>query len=181
MAEDAPDNRRVLVAGVGNIFLGDDAFGVEVIQRLARRPERADVSIVDFGIRGLDLAYTLLDGFATVIIVDAHPRGRRPGTLYVLEPALAAGPEPATGNLLMEGHDLDPVRVFELVKSLGGKIPRVILVGCEPEPHYGTEEFTMSMSQAVSSAVGEAVSLIESLLDRLALGTLEAASAGSVA
>ena len=80
------DRPRVLVAGVGNIFLGDDAFGVEVVQRLARRPLPAEVRVVDFGIRGLDLTYALLDGYETVILVDAAPRGGPPGTLYVLEP-----------------------------------------------------------------------------------------------
>lgn len=161
---------RVLVAGVGNIFLGDDAFGVEVVQRLARRPPREGVAIVDFGIRGLDLAYTLLDGFDTVIIVDAHPRGRQPGTLYVLEPELTESPGTANGGTLMEGHGMDPVRVFELVKSLGGNLTHVILVGCEPAPLHEADDFTMNMSHAVSLAVEEAVSLIESLLERLAQG-----------
>ena len=77
---------RILIAGIGNIFLGDDAFGVEVVQRLARRPLPEEVRVVDFGIRGLDLTYALLDGYETVILVDAAPRGGPPGTLYVLEP-----------------------------------------------------------------------------------------------
>src|ERR1700758_4827464 len=80
------DGPRILVAGVGNIFLGDDAFGVEVVQRLARRALPDGVRVVDFGIRGLDLVYALLDGYETVVLVDAAPRGGSPGTLYVLEP-----------------------------------------------------------------------------------------------
>src|SRR5947209_6163179 len=76
---------RLLVAGVGNIFLGDDAFGVEVVQRLLRRPQPDGVRVVDFGIRGLDLSYALLDGYEAVILVDAAPRGAPAGTLHVLE------------------------------------------------------------------------------------------------
>ena len=77
---------RILIAGIGNIFLGDDAFGVEVARRLVRRRLPDGVRVVDFGIRGLDLTYALLDGYEAVILVDAAPRGGPPGTLYVLEP-----------------------------------------------------------------------------------------------
>src|SRR5438128_1754175 len=97
MTTPPPDRRAVLVAGVGNIFLGDDAFGVEVAQRLARRPLPAGVRVVDFGIRGLDLAYALLDPYEAVILVDAMPRGEQPGTLYVLEPDLGPDSAPAEG------------------------------------------------------------------------------------
>src|SRR4051794_33940377 len=99
---------RVLVAGIGNIFLGDDAFGVEVAQHLARREWPDGVRVVDFGIRGLDLTYALLDGYEVVILVDALPRGGQPGTLYVLEPDRAAL-EPGEGGPMVEGHGLDPV------------------------------------------------------------------------
>src|SRR5690348_18485873 len=101
MAE--PQARRILIAGIGNIFLGDDAFGVEVAQRLARRPLPEGVRVVDFGIRGLDLAYALLDGYEAVILVDAAPRGGPPGTLYVLEPECGGPPGPAGGDVLVEG------------------------------------------------------------------------------
>ena len=114
-----PDHPRVLIAGVGNIFLGDDAFGVEVAQLLARRQLPDGVRVVDFGIRGLDLAYTLLDPYEAVVLVDAMPRGGRPGTLYVLEPECV----PAEGSEaipLMDAHSLDPARVLRLVASLGG-------------------------------------------------------------
>src|SRR4051812_4881918 len=99
--------RRVLIAGVGNIFLGDDAFGVEVAQRLLRRPAREGVKVIDFGIRGLDLTYALLDGWDAVIIVDAASRGQPPGTLFVIEPDpdSAAG---APGAGLADTHGLDP-------------------------------------------------------------------------
>lgn len=169
-ADESFNQTECILRGSRYTRLGDDAFGVQVVQRLARRPRREGVSIVDFGIRGLDLAYTLLDGFGTVILVDAHPRGRQPGTLYVLEPDLTESPGTANGGTLMEGHGMDPARVFELVKSLGGHLPHVILVGCEPAPPHEVDEFTMNMSHAVSLAVEEAASLIESLLDRLAQG-----------
>ena len=105
---------RVLVAGVGNIFLGDDAFGVEVVQRLARRPLPDGVRVVDFGIRGFDLTYALLDGYEAVILVDAAPRGGRPGTLYVIEPELDDGGEPPATGLMIDPHNLDPARVLRL-------------------------------------------------------------------
>src|SRR5881227_271903 len=102
------DRGRVLVAGVGNIFLGDDAFGVEVAQRLLRRGLPDAVRVVDFGIRGLDLTYALLDGYEAVILVDAAPRGGPPGTLYVLEPERGGAPDVAA----IETHGMDPVKVL---------------------------------------------------------------------
>ncbi len=159
---------RVLVAGVGNIFLGDDAFGVEVAQLLARRPLPGGVRVVDFGIRGLDLAYALLDGYEAVVLVDAAPRGGRPGTLYVLE--LEAGVRPSEGVPLMEGHNMDPARVLRLAAVLGGSVGRVLLVGCEPGRCGGEEDVPAGISAAVRAAVDEAVVLIESLVARLVRG-----------
>jgi hydrogenase maturation protease len=160
---------RILVAGIGNIFLGDDAFGVEVVQRLAKRPLPEGVRVVDFGIRGLDLAYALLEPYEAVILVDASPRGGRPGTPYVLEPE----PTPSTsagGNFpLMETHALDPVRVLELAATLGGPVQQLFLVGCEPQTR-GEDDMPTELSEPVRAAVNEAVLLVESLLARL-LGT----------
>src|SRR3954452_5244184 len=96
---------RVLVAGLGNIFLGDDAFGVEVVQRLARRPQPDGVRLVDFGIRGLDLTYALLDSCDAVVLVDATPRGGLPGTLYVIEPQVEGSASPEPGDLMLDAHD----------------------------------------------------------------------------
>src|SRR5262249_31904168 len=131
---------RILVAGVGNVFLGDDAFGVEVVRELARRQLPDGVRVVDFGIRGLDLTYALLDGYDAAIPVDATPRGGRPGTLYVLEveppePGAAAAAEPA-----VEGHNLDPVRVLRLAAAMGSPVRRLFVVGCEPGPPGEVEE-----------------------------------------
>jgi hydrogenase maturation protease len=157
---------RILVAGVGNIFLGDDAFGVEVARRLAGRPQREGVCTADFGIRGLDLAYTLLEDFAAVVIIDAMPRGNAPGTLYVLEPELdstgAEFPSPA-----LAGHSLDPIRVLNLVEALGGRLPKLFVVGCEPRPVDESADFATEMSPAVRDAIDEAVPLVESLVQRI--------------
>ncbi len=163
-----PDRPRILIAGVGNIFLGDDAFGVEVAQRLLRRPLPEGVRVVDFGIRGLDLAYALLDPFEAVILVDALPRGGEPGTLYVLEPEPAS---PLEGDApVIETHNLDPARVLRLVAALGGRVRRLLVVGCEPTP-LG-EDVPTELSEPVRAAVDEAVKLVESLAARLLEGNL---------
>ena len=153
---------RILIAGVGNIFLGDDAFGVEVVQRLARRPAPEGVRVVDFGIRGLDLTYALLDGYETVVLVDATPRGGRPGALYVIEPDVGAVSGDA--GVLIEGHNMDPVKVLRLAAAMGAHVDRLILVGCEPTPMDEADDMRMEMSELVRAAVDEAVLLIESLI-----------------
>jgi hydrogenase maturation protease len=159
---------RILVAGVGNIFFGDDAFGCEVVQRLARRALPNEVCVVDFGIRGLDLTYALLDGYETVILVDAIPRGGRPGTLYVLEPDRS----PATADTapVIETHNLDPVIVLGLATAMGGQVERLLLVGCEPATSDAEADIQMGLSDPVRAAVEEAVVLIESLVARLLRG-----------
>jgi hydrogenase maturation protease len=159
---------RVLVAGIGNIFLGDDAFGVEVIKRLATARVPEEARVVDFGIRGLDLAYALLDGYEAAILVDAAPRGETPGTLYLIEPDMATitGHEESS---LTDAHSMDPVKVLRLVASMGGTVRRLVIVGCEPEA-VREEDFCNGMSAAVSAAVDRAVVLIESLVARLLRG-----------
>jgi hydrogenase maturation protease len=156
----------VLVAGIGNIFLGDDAFGVEVVRRLANRTLPAGVQVVDFGIRGFDLAHALMDSDATAVLVDATPRGGEPGTLYLLEAAVDGG-EPS-----VETHAMDPATVLRLVEALGGRPPRVLVVGCEPATIDLDDEGQIGLSPAVEAAVDEAVRMIESLV-----GDLEGSSA----
>ena len=155
--------RRILIACIGNIFLGDDAFGVEVVQRLARRPQPDGVRVVDFGIRGLDLAYALLDGCEAVVLVDAAPRGGRPGTLYVIEPEGDGQGAPAPADLMLDAHDLGPAKVLRLATALGSPVKRVLLVGCEPGT-LGGDEGQMGLSEPVQAAVEEAVPLVESLI-----------------
>ena len=148
---------RILVAGIGNIFLGDDAFGVEVAQRLMSRALPEGVRVLDFGIRGFDLASALLEGYEAAVLVDATPRGGAPGTLYVIEPNLPDAPADETAPL--DGHRLEPERVLRLAHALGGSLPRILLVGCEPVP-LPEEEMTMEMSGPVRAAVEEAARLV---------------------
>ena len=156
--------QHILIAGIGNIFLGDDAFGVEVAQQLARRALPDGVQVVDFGIRGLDLAYALLDDYDATIMVDATPRGEAPGTLYVIEPDMDKLDE--LGEQSIEAHNLDPVKVLAMVKMLGGQPRRLLVVGCEPAP-LESEDGYMGLSEPVQMAVGEAISLIDSLVERI--------------
>jgi hydrogenase maturation protease len=162
-ASGEPPAHRVLVAGVGNIFMADDGFGPEAAAALARRPQPDGVYVADFGIRGLDLAYRMLDGYDTVVLLDATPLGEAPGTLSVLEPDLAA--LPATGA--PEAHAMDPVKVLALARSLGdGDLPRVLVVGCEPEIRMSGDEpdVVVGLSDPVREAVERSVPFVESLL-----------------
>jgi hydrogenase maturation protease len=153
---------RTLVAGIGNIFLGDDGFGVEVVRRLAQRRASEDVSIVDFGIRGFDLTYALLD-YDRVILVDAAPRGRAPGTLYVLEPEVAATVQ--AGTRAEFGHGVVPERALSLAHAMGGRPRFVRVVGCEPAPMQEDDDIAVGLSPPVAAAVDDAVALIEDLLE----------------
>jgi hydrogenase maturation protease len=161
---------RLLIACVGNLFLGDDAFGVEVARRLSAVPLPDDAKAVDFGIRGIDLTYALLDDYESVILVDATPRGGVPGTLYVLEPTVEEAPVPEGVGTLLDAHGMDPVKVLRLARSMGGRVDRLVVVGCEPEPCADPEEFQPGLSAPVWSAVDEAVPLILSLAERLLRG-----------
>jgi hydrogenase maturation protease len=153
------------VAGVGNIFLADDAFGPEVIRALARRPLPPGVRVRDFGIRGLDLAYELLDGYRTAVLVDAAPRGHRPGTLSLIEPELPG----ATAAAPPEAHGMDPARVLALAAHLGdGPLPRVLLLACEPLVRpAGDEDVTAGLSAPVREAVDRAVTALHTVVPAL--------------
>jgi hydrogenase maturation protease len=153
---------NILVAGIGNIFFGDDAFGCEVIKRLHDRPIPENVHVFDFGIRGFDLAYALMDEhYDLAILVDALPRGGQPGTVYTIEPEVETiSPEDAA----IETHGMNPIKVFQLVRAMGGEIRQVVIVGCEPET-LGPEEGYMGLSEPVEAAVEEAVRLVESLVE----------------
>jgi hydrogenase maturation protease len=160
--------KRILIAGIGNIFFGDDAFGVEVLARLITRSLPEGVEAVDFGIRGIDLTYALLEPYDAVILVDAVARGGDVGTIYVLEPEVGAADAAAPGeHVLLEPHALDPAKVLRLARSLGGTVERIVLVGCEARFASPSDDFVMEMSPPVHAAVGEAVGVIESLVDRM--------------
>lgn len=150
---------RILVAGVGNIFLGDDAFGVEVVRRLNQRKIPDGVRIIDFGIRGHDLAYAILDGYDVVIVVDATRRGGASGTVYTLELDPAVEPAaPATT------HSFDLNATFRLVHAMGGSFPRAYLVGCEPAELGREDEGLMGLSAPVQAAVERAVERVEEMI-----------------
>jgi hydrogenase maturation protease len=155
---------RILIAGIGNIFFGDDAFGVEVARRLAQRRLPESVRVVDFGIRGLDLAYALLDPYEAVILVDAVPRGGLVGTVYVLETEIGG---PGATGAMAEPHLMDPVKVLRMARELGSTIARVLLVGCEPEPLAADDDMQMEMSVPVQAAVAEAITVVESLVAQI--------------
>jgi hydrogenase maturation protease len=152
---------RVLVAGIGNIFLGDDGFGCEVARRLAAGPDIPGVDVVDFGIRGMDLVYALARGYSGAVLVDAAPRGYAPGTLTVVRP----DPVPEE-PVCVQTHGMDPVRVLALAREFGGIPARTYVVGCEPGaiPVTGPdEEVVMALSPPVLGAVDAAVGLVRSL------------------
>ncbi|MGV9642059.1 hydrogenase maturation protease [Streptomyces sp. NPDC003333] len=157
---------RLLVAGVGNIFLADDAFGPEVIRALDERPLPPGATVRDFGIRGLDLAYTLLDGYDTAVLVDAAVRGHTPGTLSLIEPEL---PDASAGGPPPEAHGMDPAKVLALAAHLGDEpLPRVLVLACEPERvPRGDEDITPGMSATVRAAVPEAVAALHTLVPAL--------------
>jgi hydrogenase maturation protease len=159
-------NQRILVAGIGNIFLGDDAFGVEVARSLLARALPDGVVVKDFGIRSFDLAYGLLDPWDAVILVDALPRGEAPGTLYTLELDLSD-----LGDSLdaPEAHSMNPVKVLQLARSSGPVSARVYVVGCEPED-CGGDQGRMGLTEAVQAAVEEGARMVEELVRRLHAG-----------
>jgi hydrogenase maturation protease len=160
---------RILIAGIGNIFLGDDAFGVEVVRRLSAHELPESVRVVDFGIRGYDLAFALLDGYDTTILVDACPRGQAPGTLYLVEPEQLDSSSPEDQPSAVEAHSMNPLNVLRLATSIGGPLKRVLLVGCEPGT-LGPEEGQMGLSEPIEAVVDDAVKLIESLVSEILNG-----------
>lgn len=156
--------KRILIAGIGNIFLGDDAFGCEVVRELSSRRWPGEVRVTDFGIRSYDLAYALASKYDVVILVDATPQGEPPGTVYLIEPDLArlAQFESATADL----HGMDPVQVLQIAGTLGGEPARLYLVGCEPGSFQG-ESGCFGLSAPVQAAVPKAVGMIESIVGNL--------------
>jgi hydrogenase maturation protease len=172
--------RGMLVAGIGNIFLSDDGFGVEVVSRLAGAELPDGVRVTDYGIRGMHLAYDLASGYEAAILVDAAPRGEAPGTVYVIEPDLPAaagtdrhpGLEPEAGDVpeaeeglaassFFDAHGMQPDVVFTMLDQLSGQRPgRILVVGCEP----ATVEYGMGLSEPVAAAVDEAVRVVLGLV-----------------
>ncbi|HSK81869.1 MAG TPA: hydrogenase maturation protease [Rubrobacter sp.] len=155
---------RILVAGIGNIFLGDDGFGCEVVRRLGERELPEGVEVRDFGIRGMDLAYALMEPYEAVVFVDAVPRGEEPGTVYLIDADV-----PDEGEVALDTHGMDPVSVIRLARVLGAEVPSTLVVGCEPKVILSGEDYDdvlMELSEPVQRAVDEAVKLVESVVGR---------------
>ena len=155
-------SKRVLIAGIGNIFLGDDGFGVEVVKRLAGSALPEGVEVKDYGIRGMDLAYALQDDYDLVVFVDATSQGGEPGTVYLIEPEIEDD-----GEVSLDTHGMDPVRVIKLSRALGAPPTRTLVVGCEPQVVLSGEDYEdmlMDLSEPVRAAVEEAAKLVEWLV-----------------
>ena len=158
---------RMLVAGVGNIFLSDDGFGVEVVRQLAGRPHPDSVEVADYGIRGVHLAYRLLDGYDVLVLIDAASRGHAPGTVTLVEvdqdqlagagSAIASGASP-----LIDAHGMDPATVLAHLAALGGRVASVLIVACEPE----IIEEGIGLSATVQAAVADAIALVEQVMQQ---------------
>ncbi|MFI9628998.1 hydrogenase maturation protease [Streptomyces sp. NPDC052042] len=165
----------VLVAGVGNLFLGDDGFGPEVVRRLAADPGEPlpdGVRIVDYGIRGMHLAYDLLDGYDALVLVDACPGGGPPGKLTVLE----VGPDDLE-NGAFDAHGMNPVAVLSNLDHLGGTLPLTHVVGCTPAD-VGEG---IGLSEAVAAAVPRAVETVRALVRRLSPATAAPSQEAAIA
>ena len=139
---------RVVVAGLGNIFLGDDAFGVEVVRRLTSRRLPDDVRVLDVGLRSLHLGYELAETHCDMLIlIDCVRRGHAPGTLYVLEP------DELNEESVLEGHTVRPEHVQGIARRLGTRCGRILIVGCEPARFEPTCELSVPVAAAADEAV----------------------------
>jgi hydrogenase maturation protease len=158
---------RVLVAGIGNVFMADDGFGVEVARLLAELEWPAGVDVGDFGIRGMDLMYALGEGYDAAVFVDAVPRGEPPGTLSLIEPDLEDGGPPT-----LDAHGMDPVKVLALARQIGDVPSRILIVGCEPMVRMtgDEDELVGELSEPVRAAVPAAVEMVKSVLEDLTQG-----------
>lgn len=160
------ETRRILIAGIGNIFLGDDGFGVEVAQQLSRCDFPESVRVADFGIRGFDLVYALQDGYETAILIDSYPLGQPPGTVYLVELDLNNPEASLTGHSFVQPHDMNPMNVLRLASAMRGPLKRLLLVGCEPAT-FGGEDGHMGLSTPVHAAVAEAMKVVEKLVVKI--------------
>ena len=170
---------RMLIAGVGNIFLGDDGFGPEVARRLAAESLPGWVRVADYGISGMHLAYDLANGYETAILIDAAPRGGEPGSVTVLDVAaehrrdLAASAGPLGASRLFDAHGMQPDVVLGVLDMLGAGQARILVVGCEP----ASVDYGMELSEPVAGAVDEAVRVVLGLVAEAGRGRQDASTA----
>lgn len=154
---------RVLVAGIGNVFFGDDGFGSEVASRLVEHRFPESVRVQDFGIRGVHLAYELLDGCDALVLVDAVPMGESPGTVALIEAEVPAPGDVVESETPLDAHTMNPDVVLQTLAKLGGYVEHVVVVGCEPE----RIEPSMGLSPAVEAAVDPTVDRVAALVHDL--------------
>jgi hydrogenase maturation protease len=154
---------RILVAGIGNIFLGDDGFGSEVVRRAGIPADDPVVRVIDYGIRGMHLAYDLLDEWDTLVLVDAVPSRGNPGRLHVFQADYEPDPETCCRAPGLDAHSMDPATVFAGLRALGGTLPYTVVVGCEA----GSVEEGIGLSEPVASAVPRAVRAVEEIVAAL--------------
>lgn len=171
--------KRILVGGIGNIFFGDDAFGCEVAREIAKETLPEGVEVRDYGIRSYDLAYALMDGYDAHILVDASCRGGAPGTVYLIQPDLNMLDD--FGDEVVNSHSMNPVRVLQLARSLGGAPQNLYVIGCEPETLDSDGQ--LGLSATVRNAIPAAIEMIRQLIEDLRSGkpiTCDAASGSKV-
>jgi hydrogenase maturation protease len=155
---------KILVAGIGNIFLGDDAFGSEVARRLMNETLPEEVRVADFGIRSYDLAYAMMEEYDVTIFVDITSQSQSPGTLYLIEPDLNQLDQ--LDEKMADAHSMNPVRVLQMLRTFGSSPKKLYLVGCEPAT-LEVEDGEIGLSESVEGAVPQAIELIKSLVDDL--------------
>jgi hydrogenase maturation protease len=161
-------DRSVLVAGIGNIFQTDDAFGAEVANRLAARSLPRAVRVEDFGLRGVHLAYALLEGYDALIFIDALPMGDPPGTLAVIEPEVDGGTDGS--GPVVDAHTMSPDVVLATLARLGGSVDRIRIIGCQPADLHAGMGLTPAVAAAVDGAVELCCQLVAEIVDPVGKG-----------
>jgi hydrogenase maturation protease len=164
MSRPNTSSHKILVAGIGNIFMGDDAFGSEVARRLMNEPLPPEVRVTDFGIRSYDLAYALMDGYDVTILVDVTSRQQAPGTVYLIEPDLSELDH--LDETMADAHSMSPVKVLQMLRTFGSSPGKLYLVGCEPAI-LEVEEGEIGLSKIVEASIPRAIELIKSLVNDL--------------
>jgi hydrogenase maturation protease len=154
----------ILVAAVGNLWLGDDGFAGEVAKRLRAREPADDVAVADFGTGGLDLAYEVMRGYDALVLVDVSRQGGEPGTLYVMEVDEGSVEAGIEDGAQIDPHGMDPETVLRFVKATGGWPGQVVVVACEPEQ---VEEVGIGLTPSVAGAVDDAVELVAQTVEEL--------------
>ena len=164
MTGTAQFEKQILVAGVGNAWLQDDAFGGECARRLEAAGVPSGVTVMDFGTGGLDLAYEIMRGYDALVLIDASRQGEEPGTLYVIEPNM----EEIAGSIedgdVINPHGMDPQTVLRFVSAIGGFSGKVVVVGCEPGE---VDDVGLGLTPPVEAAVERALALVRENLEEL--------------